>query len=102
MGIIVYRGVTEVEGGNLQTRSEHVHELDACQRRLRSVEQFEPQYGTRHSLDGAMVLFHHIIHIPHLPDAEVSAVFFVVAFDGGFIVEIDLVAKAARHVRPTS
>ena len=33
---------------------DHVHQLDAGQRCLRSVERFEPQHGTRHPLDRSM------------------------------------------------
>jgi hypothetical protein len=64
---------------------QHVHELDPGQRRLCGLERFEPQHGTRHPLDGAMVLFHYIIQILHLPDGDVGAVYLAVAFDGGVI-----------------
>ncbi len=62
---------------------EHVHELDADQRALGRLKRFEPQHGTRHPLDGAMVLPHPIVEILILADGDRRAVLLVVSPDGG-------------------
>jgi hypothetical protein len=64
---------------------QRLHELNPSQGALGGVERFEPQHGPRDSLDGSMVLFHHIIQILHLADADRGTVRFVIPPNGGGI-----------------
>jgi hypothetical protein len=64
---------------------EHMHELNPNRGVLGRLQRFEPQHGTRHPLDGSMVLLHQIIEILHLADDERGAMLFVIALDGDCI-----------------
>ena len=64
---------------------DHVHEFNPDQSALSCLERFDPQHRPGHPLDCSMVLFHDVVEVLHLPDADGGAVFLVVAFDRGFV-----------------
>jgi hypothetical protein len=63
----------------------HVHELNPNQRSLGGRKRFEAEHRTGDPLHAAVILFHHIIQIFHLPNDDVGPMRLIVASDRGFI-----------------